>query len=87
MTVLVAIVEQAAIHWLQELGWIHIDGLTLTPDEDQLLMRHCAWWLSLGGLDASTNAATVRVQIPRAQRFDVAALTGIMERLGQGGVP
>lgn len=43
--------------------------------------------LSLRGMAASANTTTVRVQVPRAQRFDVAGLTAIMDRLGQGGVP
>ncbi|MCK6502146.1 DUF4365 domain-containing protein [Myxococcota bacterium] len=59
----------------------------LEQDEERLLMRHCGWWVSLRGLAASTNTNTVRVQVPRAQRFDVAGLTAIMARLGQGGVP
>jgi hypothetical protein len=56
-------------------------------DEERLLMRYCGWWVSLRGLDASTNTSTVRVEVPRAQRFDVAGLTALMDRLGQGGAP
>lgn len=56
-------------------------------DEEQLLMRHCGWWLSLRGMRASTNKKTVRVQIPRSQRFDVSSLKQIMERVRQGGLP
>jgi hypothetical protein len=59
----------------------------LEQDDDRLLMRHCGWWVSLRGMAASTNTTTVRVQVPRAQRFDVAGLTAIMERLEQGGMP
>lgn len=59
----------------------------LDQDDERMLMRHCGWWVSLRGLPASTNRTTVRVQVPRAQRFDVAGLTAIMDRIGQGGVP
>lgn len=59
----------------------------IEQDEERLLMRHCAWWLSLRGRTASTNTSTVRVELPRAQRFDVASLTAIMDRLRQGGLP
>jgi hypothetical protein len=59
----------------------------LDQDEERMLMRHCGWWMSLRGMPASANEATVRVQVPRAQRFDVAGLTAIMDQLGHGGVP
>jgi hypothetical protein len=59
----------------------------LDQDEERLLMRHCGWWVSLRGLAGSTNTTTVRMPVPRVQRFDVAGLTAIMDRLGQGGVP
>jgi hypothetical protein len=70
----VVMVPDEVAHWLDQ-------------DEERMLMRHCGWWVSLRGSAASANATTVRVQVPRAQRFDVAGLTGIMDRLGQGGVP
>jgi hypothetical protein len=60
--------------------WLH-------HDEEHMLMRYCAWWVSLRGADASSNTATVRVQVPRAQRLDVAGLTGIMSRVALGELP
>lgn len=59
----------------------------LYQDDEQLLMRHCAWWVSLRGLPRSENERTVRVRIPRNQRFDVPGLTGLMDRISQGGTP
>ncbi|MCB9794610.1 MAG: DUF4365 domain-containing protein [Alphaproteobacteria bacterium] len=56
-------------------------------DEQRLLLRHCGWWLSLRGLPAVDNTATRRLHVPRSQRFDVAGLQGIMDRVGQGGTP
>ena len=62
-------------------------GAWLDQDEDRMLMRHCGYWLSLRGQSASTNNTTVRVQVPRAQLFNVPGLHAIMTRLGQGGLP
>jgi hypothetical protein len=59
----------------------------LDQDEERLLMRHCGWWVSLRGQAASTNTSTVRVRVPRGQRFDVVSLTAMMARVGRGGVP
>ncbi len=56
-------------------------------DEERLLIRHCSWWVSLRGWDASTNSSTVRVSIPRQQRFNVDNLTTMMERIGKGQAP
>jgi hypothetical protein len=49
--------------------------------EDRLELRKCAYWLSLRGQPASTNKATVRVHIPRANQFTPAALQRIMEAI------
>lgn len=59
----------------------------LLQDEAQLRMQHCGWWVSLRGFPRSDNESTVRVKIPRSQRFDVAGLTGLMHRIGDGGPP
>jgi hypothetical protein len=60
--------------------WLHE-----TPEATA--MRRCTYWLSLRGMPATENAATCRVQIPRTQLFNVAALHGIMERIGTGNPP
>ena len=59
--------------------------LTLSPEA--LVLRHCAFWASLRGLPASSNDWSVTVEVPRANLFDVEALTGIMHRISEGGVP
>lgn len=59
----------------------------IEQDDERLLLRHSAWWVSLRGLPPSDNAQTVRVQVQRAQRFDVEGLSAIMARLGEGGAP
>ena len=59
--------------------------LSLTVEA--LALRHCAFWTSLRGLPASDNDRSVTVEVPRANLFDVQALTGIMHRISEGGVP
>lgn len=52
--------------------------------EDELMLRRCAYWLSLRGRAETTNTATIRVSIPRTNRFSIEALQGIMERVRNG---
>lgn len=59
----------------------------LATDEDALVLRRCAWWLWLQGQAPTTNSDSVVVQIPRAQRFDVAALQAMMQRVRVGETP
>ncbi len=53
--------------------------------EQELVVRHCAYWLSLRGREPTTNRKSVRVLLPRSNVFSIKALKGIMERLKQGG--
>lgn len=55
--------------------------------EHELVMRRCGYWVSLRGLPPSDNASSQTVEIPRNQRFDVASLQAMMERIGQGASP
>ena len=48
--------------------------------ESELSMRRCGYWLSLLGMPETTNATNVTVRLPRANRFDVAALRELMGR-------
>ncbi len=59
----------------------------LTHSVTDLIMRHCAWWVSLRGLPPSTNATTVAVSIPQAQLFSPQQLLSIFDRLSSGGLP
>ena len=52
--------------------------------EEHLLLRHCAYWMSLRGQRAIPNKRTVRVAIPRTNVFSVEGLQGLMERLREG---
>jgi hypothetical protein len=59
--------------------------LQCTPD--QLVLRHCAYWLSLAGAPPTDNEWSVTVQVPRANLFTVEGLSELMHRINEGGVP
>ena len=67
------IVPQAPVDWL-------------LASTDSLILRHCAYWVSLNGQPATTNESTVTVQVPRANLFDVGALIRLMQAINEGGV-
>ena len=56
----------------------------LVQDEVQLSLRRAGYWLSLRGMPGSDNQSSVRVEIPRAQVFEVSAVTRIMAAIGPG---
>lgn len=53
---------------------------------DHMIVRHCAYWLSLRGQPHTKNLSGLRIQIPRTQRFNVATLTAMMDRVRNGGL-
>lgn len=53
----------------------------------QLVLRHCAYWMSLRGAEPRPNERSVTVRIPRGNVFGVDSLRAMMGRLGQGGAP
>jgi hypothetical protein len=55
--------------------------------EEELRVRRCAYWLSIKGREAIPNTSTIRVSIPRANRFSIESLQGMMERLRNGEDP
>jgi hypothetical protein len=58
----------------------------LTASPEALVLRHCAYWVSLRGLPATDNETSVTVEVPRANLFDVSALMGLMQLINEGGV-
>ena len=56
----------------------------MTITEQELILRRCAFWLSLAGCEEKPNRSSVTVQIPPENRFDVNTLRTLME-LSRGG--
>lgn len=48
--------------------------LTLVNPPTEVLLRHCAWWLSLAGLPEVDNEASVTVRLPHRNLFTPEAL-------------
>lgn len=59
----------------------------LTQTENELILRHCAYWTSLVGEPESSNQTAQTIYLPRRQVFSPEALRGIMERLDRGERP
>lgn len=59
----------------------------LSQSEDELVLRHCAWWLFLGGMPPTTSTSTVRISIPRSNIFSTQTIDRLMTGLGQGRTP
>jgi hypothetical protein len=55
--------------------------------EEELRVRRCAYWLLIKGWEPTTNTSTIRVSIPRANRFSIESLQGMMERVRNGEDP
>jgi hypothetical protein len=49
--------------------------------EDHLLIRKCAYWISLKGMTPTTNTATIRVPILRTNLFSVDALNQLVDKV------
>jgi hypothetical protein len=58
-----------------------------TQTEDELILRYCAYWLSLRGRGPVKQRRTIRVLIPRANLFSVEALRTLVTRLKRGEEP
>lgn len=52
----------------------------LTSDEEQMLLRHAAYWLSLADKPETSNTHSVTVHLPRQQLLTVESLKRLMER-------
>jgi hypothetical protein len=63
------------------------EGRWLSQSSEELILRHCAYWLSLAGFPATTATRTVRIAIPRANVFSVEAVQRLMDALRQRGTP
>ena len=59
----------------------------LSLDEDALIMKKCAYWVSLRGAEPSNNATGQTVYIPKFQRFDPDGLLDLMAQLSRNEFP
>ena len=60
------------------------DARWLSHSADQLVTRRCAYWMSLQGAPASTNATRQTVYLPRANVMSADELSAIMTELSRG---
>lgn len=56
-------------------------------DHDALAVRHSCYWVNLAGQTAPPTPLQPVVSVPTANLFDVDALSGILDRIEQGGQP
>lgn len=59
----------------------------ISQSEQEMLIRHCGYWLSLRGEPEVSNQETITVHLPRDQQFTVDALTDMMRRIEGGQFP
>lgn len=52
----------------------HDAGEWMACDPEQIVLRRCAYWLSLAGSAETSNASSVTVKVPTEQVFDAEAL-------------
>jgi hypothetical protein len=56
----------------------------LMQTEDEMVSRHCAYWISLRGHADTVNLTSVTVRLPRAQIFTPGTLVGMMRQVNDG---
>jgi hypothetical protein len=59
----------------------------LSQSAEELVLRHCAYWISLEGYPPRAATNTVRVTIPRGMVFSVEAVGEILARLRERKSP
>jgi Domain of unknown function (DUF4365) len=61
------------------------EAVWMDLDEERLLIRKCAYWISLEDWPESDTIWTKRINIPRTNVFSVDGLRDIMDRIAQCG--
>ena len=56
----------------------------LRQTDDELCLRHCAYWLSLINYPYSPNVSTVTVHVPTTKIFSSRGLSDLMQRTERG---
>lgn len=59
----------------------------LVHSEEELVLRRCAYWASLRGAMATTNATGTTVKLPKVQCWSPANLQTLMTDLSTGRIP
>jgi hypothetical protein len=59
----------------------------LVHTEDALLLKNCAYWVSLRGASASSNATAQTVYLPKDQTFDPNGLINILAKISKNEIP
>lgn len=57
----------------------------MTITENELIIRHRAYWLNLQGYEETANQSSVTVLIPEENLFNVESLRTLMEQSREGG--
>lgn len=58
----------------------------MTINENELILRHRAYWLDLKGHKETTNRSSVTVKIPSENLFNVEVLQALMEQSRKGRI-
>ena len=59
----------------------------LSHSEDELILRRCAYWVSLRGAPPTDNDTGVTVKIPKAQTLTPDDLAALAARLSRRDIP
>ncbi len=57
----------------------------MTITQDELILRHRAYWLNLQGYEETANQSSVTVRIPEENLFNIESLRTLMEQSRRGG--
>ncbi len=58
----------------------------IEQDEEGLIMRKCAYWISLRGQPETANYRSITIRIPRRNLFSIENLRDIMDTINRGGL-
>ena len=59
----------------------------LVHTEDALLLKNCAYWVSLRGANESKNAVAQTIYLPKNQTFDPDGLIKILAKISKNEIP
>jgi hypothetical protein len=55
--------------------------------QDALVLRKCAYWVSLRGAPPSSNDTSQTIYLPKNQKFDPDSLTQILSQISRNSIP